>query len=67
MHSVSLVMFDSATLWAVFCQIPLSIGFFRQEYRRGLPCPPPADLLDAGTEPMSPVFPALQANSLLLN
>ena len=36
-------------------------GFSRQEYWSGLPCPPPGDLPDPGTEPRSPV---LQANSL---
>ena len=29
------------TLWTVVCQAPLSMGFSRQEYWRGLPCPPP--------------------------
>ena len=33
-----------ATLWTVACQAPLSIGFSRQEYWSGLPCPPPGDL-----------------------
>ena len=42
-------------------QAPLSMGFFRQEYWSGLPCPPPGDLPDPGIEPMSP---ALQADSL---
>ena len=28
--------------------------FSRQEYRRGLPCPPPGDLPDPGTEALSP-------------
>ena len=37
---------------------PLSMGFSRQEYWSGLPCPPPGDLLNAGIEPGSP---ALQA------
>ena len=41
---------------------PLSIGFSRQEYWRGLPCTPPADLPDPGIKPGSP---ALQADSLL--
>ena len=30
-----------ATLWTVALQAPLSMGFSRQEYWRGLPCPPP--------------------------
>ena len=36
------------TLWTVSCQAPLSIGFSRQEYWSGLPCPPPWDLLSQG-------------------
>ena len=30
------------TPWTVACQAPLSMGFFRQEYWNGLPCPPQA-------------------------
>ena len=41
------------TLWTVACQAPLSMGFSRQEYRSGLPCPPPGDLPDPGIEPVS--------------
>ena len=33
-----------ATPWVVACQAPLSIGFSRQEYWRGLPFPSPEDL-----------------------
>ena len=32
-------------------QIPLSMGFSRQEYWSGLPCPPPGDLPDPGIKP----------------
>ena len=32
------------TPWTVAPQAPLSIGFSRQEYWSGLPCPPPGDL-----------------------
>ena len=32
---------------------PLSMGFSRQEYWRGLPFPPPRDLPDLGIEPVS--------------
>ena len=39
-------------------QAPLSMGFSRQEYWSGLPCPPP-DLPDSGTEPSSFKPPAL--------
>ena len=41
-------------------QIPLSMGFSRQEYWSGLPCPSPGDLPGQGIEPRSP---ALQADS----
>ena len=41
------------TLWTVVCQAPLSMGFSRQEYWSGLPCPPPRDLPDPGIEPKS--------------
>ena len=33
----------SATLWTIVCQAPLSMGFSRQEYWNGLPCPPPGE------------------------
>ena len=46
------------TLWTVTHQAPLSMGFSRQEYWSELPCPPPGDLLNPGTEPTS-LFPAL--------
>ena len=39
------------------------MGFPRQEYWNGLPCPPPGDLPDPGFEPTSPVTLA-QADSL---
>ena len=53
-----------ATLWTVACQAPLSMGFSRQKYRSMLPCPPPSDLSNLGTEPTSPESPALQEDSL---
>ena len=56
-----------ATLWIVAHQAPLFMGFSRQEYWSGLPCPPPGDLPDPGVKPMSPVSPALQADSLPLS
>ena len=50
-------MFDSfETPWTVACQTLLSMGFSRQEYWSGLPFPSPGDLLDPGTEPMSPAL-----------
>ena len=54
MHAVVSVVSDSfATLWAVAHQTSLSMGFSRQEYWSGFPCPPPGDLPDPGLEPMS--------------
>ena len=47
--------------WTVAHQVPLSMGFSRQEYWSGLPCPSPGDLPDLGIEPRSP---ASQADSL---
>ena len=47
------------TLWTVAHQAPLSMGFSRQEYWSGLPCPPPGDLPDPGIEPVSLMSPAL--------
>ena len=48
-----------ATPWTVAHQAPLSMGFSRQEYWSGLPCPPPGDLPDLGIDPTSSVSPAL--------
>ena len=39
------------TPWTVACQAPLSIGFSRQEYWRGLPFLSPEDLSNPGIEP----------------
>ena len=46
------------TLWTVAHQAPLSMGFSRQEYWSGWPCPPPGDLPNPGIKPMS-LSPAL--------
>ena len=45
--------------WTVARQAALSVGFSRQEYWSGLPCPPPEDPSDPGIEPMSLTSPAL--------
>ena len=37
----------------------MSLGFPRHEYWSGLPFPPPGDLPNPGSEPMSPMSPAL--------
>ena len=41
------------TPWTVVLQVPLSVGFSRQEYWSGLLFPSPGDLLDPGIEPGS--------------
>ena len=41
------------TLWIVACQVPLFMGFSRQEYLRGLLYPPAGDLPNLGIEPIS--------------
>ena len=40
------------TPWTIARQAPLSIGFSRQEYWSGLPCPSSGDLADLGIEPV---------------
>ena len=47
------------TPWTVACQAPRSMGFSRQEYWSGLPCPPPGYLPDPGIKPTSLLSPAL--------
>ena len=39
-------------------QVPLSMGFSRQEYWSGLPFPPLGDLSGPGIEPACPMFPS---------
>ena len=47
---------DSETPWTVARQAPLSMGFSRQEYWSGLPCPPLEDLPNIGIESRSPAL-----------
>ena len=47
---VSSVMSDSATLWTVARQAPLSVGFSRQ-YKSGMPFPSPGHLPDIREDP----------------
>ena len=54
-------MSDSATPWIVTRQVPLSMGFSKQEYWAELPFHSPGDLPNTGTEPRPPAF---QAGSL---
>ena len=53
----------SAIPWTIAHQVPLSMGFSRQESWSGLPFPSPGDCSDPEIEPGSPV---LQADSLHL-
>ena len=52
------------TLWTVARQAFLSIGFSRQEYWSGLPCPPSGDLRNPGIKPISLRSLHWQAGSL---
>ena len=45
-----------ATSWTVVHQTLLSMGFPRQEYWNGLPCPPPGDFPDPGIKLSSPAL-----------
>ena len=47
------------TPWTVARQAPMAIKFYRQEYWGGFPFPTPGDIPHSGTEPTSPVSPAL--------
>ena len=49
----------SETLWTVARQVPLSMGFSRQEHWCGLPYPPPGALPDPGVESASLMSAAL--------
>ena len=51
----------SVTPWTAACQALLSMGFSRQEYWSGLSFPPPGDLPNPGTEPVSPASSTLAA------
>ena len=56
-HSSCVQLF--VTLWKVACQAPLSMGFSRQEYWSGLPCPSLEELPNPGIKPVSLPSPAL--------
>ena len=53
----------SMTPWTIAHQAPLSMGFSRQEYWSGLPCPSPGHLPYPGIKPESLMSPALQVDS----
>ena len=48
------------------CQAPLPMGFSRQDYWSGLPCPPPGDFSDPGIKHVSLCLLHWQADSLPL-
>ena len=48
------LLFVTLSVDCIACQVPLSMGFFRQEYWSGLPFPIPRDLPDPEIEPSSP-------------
>ena len=52
---------DQTQVSHIASQAPLSMGFSRQEYWSGLPCPPPGNLPNPGIEPR---FPTLKVDSL---
>ena len=60
MHSCMLSYFSCVqlfvTLQTVAREVPLSVGFSRQEYWSGLPCPPPGDLPNPGIKHTSFMF-----------
>ena len=66
--SVASAVSNSGDPMTVACQSPLSMGFSRQEYWSGLPCPHPGDLPDPGLEPVvSPASSAAHVNFLPLS
>ena len=68
--SVALSCFSHVCLfvmrWTIAPKAPVSMGFHRQEYWSGLPCPPPEDRLHPGIKPTSVRSPALAGGSLPL-
>ena len=53
-HSSHVQLF--VTIWTIAHQVPLSVGFSRQEYRSRLPFPSPGYLPDPGIEPGPPAL-----------
>ena len=60
------VMSDSFATHGLYPTRLFCPWFPRQEYWSGLSFPPPGDLPNPGTEPMSPASPVLQVDSLSL-
>ena len=55
-----------ATPWTIACQVPLSMGFSRQEYWSVLPFPSPGDLPNPGVKSVSLTLLHWLAGSLSL-
>ena len=61
-HACQVISIVSDSLWppgTVACQVPLSMGFSRQEHWSGLPFPAPGNLSSPLMEPMSFMCPTL--------
>ena len=56
-----------ATPWTAAHRASLPMGFSRQEYQSGLPCPSPGTLPDPEMEPASLVSPALAGRFFTTN
>ena len=59
--TITFCMFECCVLlltspWTVAHQVPLSVGFSRQEYWNGLPFPSPGDFPNPGIEPAFPTL-----------
>ena len=70
LHTCVPVLLTHLQLFVTLCtlcthQAPLSMGFPRQEYWRGLSFPPPEHRPDPGIEPAPPVSPALTSRCCL--
>ena len=59
MHAIRVILILCYPMDCVARQAPLSMGFPRQEYWSGLPCPPPGDLPNPGIKCTSLMSPAL--------
>ena len=55
-HACVLLCWTLCNPWTTAHQVPLSTGFFSQEYWSRLPFPPPGDLIDLGIKPRSPAL-----------
>ena len=55
------------TPWTVARQAPLSMGFSRQEYWSGLPCPPPGIIPNPGIKSMADSLQPVAPQSMTLS